>query len=146
MTGDGRENVAEKVSSCSFNLHRDHSKSLTFSNVREPSQSWIPKNHSQVQKERGNFVVACVLLLYNLKLGILTSQSCSDGKEMYNKAWCTCKIVVLVIKPIAFLTFSLPKPSSDLKVPITFLECAITQPDCAYIYSLLLIEVLRNEI
>ena len=43
-------------------------------------------NHSQVQKERGNFVVACVLPLYNLKLGILTSQSCSDGKEMYNKA------------------------------------------------------------
>ena len=35
--GDGRENVAEKVNSCSFNLHRDYSKSLTFSNVGEPS-------------------------------------------------------------------------------------------------------------
>ena len=30
---DGREKVAEKVNSRSFNLHRDYSKSLTFSNV-----------------------------------------------------------------------------------------------------------------
>ena len=39
---------------------------------------------------------------------------------MYKKARCTCKIFVLVIKPIAFLTTSLPWPlrSSDLKVPI----------------------------
>ena len=35
--GDGRENVAEKVNSCSFDLHRDYSKSLTFSVVGEPS-------------------------------------------------------------------------------------------------------------
>ena len=35
--GDGRENVAEKVNSRSFNLHRDYSNSLTLSNVGEPS-------------------------------------------------------------------------------------------------------------
>ena len=35
--GDGGENVAEKVNSRSFNLHRDYSKSLTLSNVGEPS-------------------------------------------------------------------------------------------------------------
>ena len=34
---DGSENVAEKVNSRSFNLHRDYSKSLTFPNVGEPS-------------------------------------------------------------------------------------------------------------
>ena len=34
---DGRENVAEKVNSRSFILYRDYSKSLTFSNVDEPS-------------------------------------------------------------------------------------------------------------
>ena len=34
--GDGRKNVAEKVNSRSFNLHRDYSKSLTLSNVAEP--------------------------------------------------------------------------------------------------------------
>ena len=35
--GDGKENVAEKVNSRSFNLHSDYSKSLTLSNVGEPS-------------------------------------------------------------------------------------------------------------
>ena len=24
------------------------------------------------------------------------------GREMYKKAWCTCKVVVLLIKPIVF--------------------------------------------
>ena len=35
--GDGRENVAEKVNSRSSNLHRDYFKSLTLSNLGEPS-------------------------------------------------------------------------------------------------------------
>ena len=30
----------------------------------------------------------------------------------------TCRVVVLLIKPIAFLTFSLPSPSQFRKVPI----------------------------
>ena len=33
------------------------------------------------------------------------------------KVCCTCKVVVLLIKPIAFLTFSLASPSSHLNVP-----------------------------
>ena len=37
--GDGRENVAEKVNSHSFNLDCDYSKSLNLSNVGEPSKS-----------------------------------------------------------------------------------------------------------
>ena len=37
--GDGRENVAEKANSRSFNLHRNYSKSLTLSNVGEPSKN-----------------------------------------------------------------------------------------------------------
>ena len=36
---------------------------------------------------------------------------------MYKKARCTCKFVDLPNKPIAFLTFSLPSPSSLLKLP-----------------------------
>ena len=35
---------------------------------------------------------------------------------MYKKARCTCKFVVLLNKPFAFLTFSLPSPSSLLKL------------------------------
>ena len=37
--GDRRENVAEKENSHSFNLHCDYSKSLTLSNVGQPSKS-----------------------------------------------------------------------------------------------------------
>ena len=36
---------------------------------------------------------------------------------MYKKALWTCKVVVLRNKPIAFLTSSLPSPSSLLKLP-----------------------------
>ena len=35
---------------------------------------------------------------------------------MYKRAWCTCKAVVLLIKPIAFLPSSLPSPWSLLKL------------------------------
>ena len=41
---------------------------------------------------------------------------------MYKKAWCTCNVVVLLIKPIVFLTFSLLSASLDLKVPIRLSE------------------------
>ena len=39
---------------------------------------------------------------------------------MYKKPWCTCKVVVLLIKPTVFffVFFSLPSASLDLKVPI----------------------------
>ena len=39
------------------------------------------------------------------------------AKKCTKTAWCTCKVVVLQIKPIVFLTFSLPSASLDLKVP-----------------------------
>ena len=37
---------------------------------------------------------------------------------MYRKAWCTWRVVILLNKPIAFLTFLLPSPSSLLKLLI----------------------------
>ena len=37
---------------------------------------------------------------------------------MYKKAWCTSKVVVLLKKPIVFLTFLLPSSPLDVKVPI----------------------------
>ena len=36
---------------------------------------------------------------------------------MYKKVWCTREVVVLLIKPIVFLSFLLPSASLDLKVP-----------------------------
>ena len=44
---------------------------------------------------------------------------------MYKKALCTSKVVVLLNKPIAFLTSSLPLPSSLLKLPYDFNEFSL---------------------
>ena len=37
---------------------------------------------------------------------------------MYKKAWCTGKVVDLLMKPIVYLALSLPSASLDLKVPL----------------------------
>ena len=37
---------------------------------------------------------------------------------MYKKVWCMCRVVVLPIQPIAFLTFSLPSPWWHLELPV----------------------------
>ena len=47
---------------------------------------------------------------------------------MYKKVWYTCKVVVLLFKPIALMTFSLSSLSSDLKVPIVFVTWCYHTP------------------
>ena len=71
---------------------------------------------TQVLKEKEKFVFACLRPPYNVKLGIFKPWSCSDGREIYKKACCTCKVVVLLMNPISFVAFSLPSPSSLLKL------------------------------
>ena len=44
---------------------------------------------------------------------------------MYKKALCTSKVVVLLNKPIAFVTSSFPSPSSLLKLPYDFNEFSL---------------------
>ena len=50
----------------------------------------------------------------NVKLGIFTSLSCNDGKEMYKKAWCTCEVVYIVQS--CFLPFSMPSSGRCLRL------------------------------
>ena len=64
---------------------------------------------------RMNFVIACLRPPQNLKLGIFTGSRAVEGKEMYKKAWCTCKVVVLPCQ--AYLTFSWP-PQLEFKINI----------------------------
>ena len=64
-------------------------------NASELFWSWISINHIQVHKEKENFVIACLRPSQNVKLGIFTGSRAVNGKEMYKKAWCTCKVVVL---------------------------------------------------
>ena len=89
-----------------------------MSNVGEFPWSWFLGEYTQVLEEKEKIFVACLRSPQNVKLGIITPYLCSDGNEMYKKAWWTCKVVVLLIKPIAFLMFSLPSPSSLLKLPL----------------------------
>ena len=52
---------------------------------------------------------------------------------MYKKAWCICKVVVLLIKPIVFFfTFSLPSASLDFKFPNNgdFSAISVTKRSC----------------
>ena len=55
-----------------------------------------------------NFVIACLRPSQNVKFGIFTGSRAVDGKEMYKKALCSCKVVVLPCEAIAYLTFSSP--------------------------------------
>ena len=71
-----------------YKLYRAYSISFNSSNIAIFLWSWILK-YCKV-------VVLCSRSPQNVKLGIFTSKSCSDGKEMYKKAWCTCKVVVLL--------------------------------------------------
>ena len=70
----------------SFSLHRNYSYPLTLSNLGKPSWSWILWDHIQVQKEKLNFVVACLRSPLNAKLGIFTSKSRKNGKRNVQKS------------------------------------------------------------
>ena len=58
--------------------------------------------------KRMNFVIACLRPSQKVKLGIFTGSRAVDGKEIYKKAWYTCKVLVLPCQTIAYLTFSSP--------------------------------------
>ena len=50
--------------------------------------------------KRMNFVIACLRPSQNVKLGIFTVRSV----QLYKKARCTCKVVLLPCQAIAYLT------------------------------------------
>ena len=66
---------------------------------------------------RLSYVIACLRIQQNVKSGIFTGSRAVDGKEVYRKAWYTCKVVVLPCQAIAYLTFSSPP---HLKLPIIY--------------------------
>ena len=68
-----------------------------MSSVGKFSRSSFLGDRTQIQKEREKFVAACLRPLQNVQLGIFTSQSCSDNKEMYKKAVLVAVAVVDVV-------------------------------------------------
>ena len=75
-----------------------YSNSFNSSNAGRFFWSWILKRlYRRLGKEKGSRCILCSRPGQNVKLGSFTLQSCSDGKEMFKRAWCTCKVVVLLI-------------------------------------------------
>ena len=89
---DASENVAEKMNLRPFKLFCVSLNPFNLSNIGEFSWSWILKDLNQVPKEKGKFVVVCSC----------PRSRAMNVKEMYCKAWCTCRAVALLIKLIAF--------------------------------------------
>ena len=90
---------------CPFKLHCNSLELLNLLNVGDFSWSWILKGFSHVEIEKGKLFLSSYVHILHIML--LWEISCRgravDVKEMYQKAWYTCKAVVLVIKPIVFL-------------------------------------------
>ena len=105
MTADSHENIAQKSEfiflSVSIVIIPTHLLCRMQANL---SGAEFLSTISEFMK-RMNFVIACLRPLQNVKLGIFTGSRAIDGKEMYKKAWCTCKVVVLPCQAIAYLTF-----------------------------------------
>ena len=100
--GDVHENVAEKQNSHHFKLFRDYPNSPCYLKEGNFSGSWREGNALKFGQRWKNLSPCRSLSLVNLKFGHFTPSLCRDGKKMYKKAWCTCRGVVFLIKPIVF--------------------------------------------
>ena len=116
-TADNHENVAWKREfTFFFSFYRHYSNSLTSSRQANSSGAEFLSTYPSSWRE---WILS--LLVYvpsqNMKLGISTGSRAVDGKEMYKKVWCMCKVVVLPCQAIAYLTFSSPP---HLYIPIIY--------------------------
>ena len=66
--------------------------------------------------------MACLHPPEKVKLGNFTLESCINGKEMYKKVRCTCKVVVLPTKSVLVFDAVVAVASLDLKVPSEVLK------------------------
>ena len=100
-----------------FKLYRAYSISFTSSNVGKCFWSWI-LNNSIKDQEKKRKLLSCVPVLDKTWIQALSRCSrATTAKKCTKKAWYTCKVVVLLIKPVAFLPFWSPSTSSLLKLP-----------------------------
>ena len=113
---ESHENVVWKSEFTFFQWLYSHFNSLTLSSASELFWSWISINHIQVHEN--DFCHCLFTDTQNVKLGIFAGSRAVDSNEMYKKAWCTCKVVVLHCHAIAYLTFSSPP---HLKLPIIYI-------------------------
>ena len=105
--GDGLLRETSLKKSRCFKLYRAYSISSNSPNASNFFfWRWILTDCVKILEKKKKVVVLCVHPQKNVKLGIFTSWSCNDGKEMYKKAWCTCRVVVLLISTNCFFCLS----------------------------------------
>ena len=105
-TADGHENVAWKSEFIFFSVSIVIIPTRLLCQMQANSSGAEFLSTISKFMKRMNFVIACLRPSQNMKLGIFTGSRAVDGKEMYKKAWCTCKVVVLPCQAIAYyLTF-----------------------------------------
>ena len=79
--------------------------------------SWILKECIKVQEKKRKLLSWVPVLDKTWIQAFSRCNRATTAKKCTKKAWCRCKVVVLLIKPTAFLPFSLPSASSLLKLP-----------------------------
>ena len=83
-----------------------------MSNVGELRSDFLGTAHKFRKRKKNSS--SLVYILHEAKNQAFSRRSrAATATKCTKKAWCTCKIVVLVNKPIAFLSFSLQSPSQS---------------------------------
>ena len=117
--GDSSENVTIVMNSRFSKRRRDYSNSVfkCQTKVKFTGVEFLETRHPTLQRERKN-KSSCVYVLHKIShqetsrpSRVVTAKNCTK------KYKCTYRLVALVIKPFAFLKFSVPSPSSLLKLP-----------------------------
>ena len=99
---NGDVHVAEKQTSHHFKLFCDYPNSPCYSKKGNFCWIWREGNALKFGQRWQNLSPCRSRYQVNLKFGHFTSYLCSESKEMCKKAWCTYRVVVLLINPIVF--------------------------------------------
>ena len=122
---DGDKNVAKKVNFRSFSLYSDYSHPLTLSIVGEPSRSWIFKGpNSSSEREINRRCLSTSSITREIRhfyVVVVQNRERNVQKSVMHVR------LVLLIKPIAFLTFSLSSSSLHLKYTFVGGACVAHQ-------------------
>ena len=102
---DGNENTTKNTNLRPFKLYRVYLEPLNSPNVGNFSWSWILKGFIHVKQRKENLSsyvpqVHAHVLHKTSHWEVSRRSGAVDVKEMYWQAWCTCRAVVLLIKPI----------------------------------------------
>ena len=115
---DSSENDPFKRISLLFKVLCVYCNSLKMPNVVEYNFRGVEFYWTAPKFRRRKFRSSCVYIEFirppsNVPEGLSSCSRTGTDKELYKTVCCTCTIVVLlIIKPLAFLTFSLPPLSS----------------------------------